>query len=121
VEARTSAEDIVALREELRRELGGAPISNRAHALLDLLFAQPLVNIATVSSRLYVSPMSAARLVDSFAERGWLREVTGNRRNRLFRFDDYLASFREVEEGEHMRTRTAATSVAVTRADDPAL
>jgi hypothetical protein len=47
-----------------------------------------------VVRELQVSPMTAQTLLDAFAERDILREVTGFRRNRLYLFERYLNLFR---------------------------
>ena len=65
---------------------------------MDRLFDHPIVNVATVSSWLRVTPMSAHNLVNRLVEAGLLREITGYARNRRFRFDPYLRLFEEPEE-----------------------
>jgi Fic family protein len=94
-EATKTAQRIHELREADRRrvpEVGGG-----AHelGLLDRLFAQPLVNGAWVSSRLEVSPTTANKVLDRLTAAGVLREVTGRKRNRVWRYDSYVALFDE--------------------------
>jgi DNA-binding IclR family transcriptional regulator len=59
--------------------------------LLSSLFRQPLVNVNRVSDEVEVSFPTANRLVARFEELGLLREVTGQRRSRMFRYEPYLA------------------------------
>lgn len=61
--------------------------------LLDYLFEQPLVTVGMVKDRLGCSFPTASKFVAQSVDRGWLREVTGRERNRLFRYDPYLALF----------------------------
>ena len=60
-----------------------------------MLFQRPLVNVNAVSRDLEVSFPTANRLVARFEELGLLREVTGQRRLRLFRYESYLQLFDE--------------------------
>jgi len=61
-----------------------------AQALLNHLFAQPVVTIQQVKEQLAVANNTAYGLVDIFVKHGILKEVTGYKRNRLFAFDAYL-------------------------------
>jgi Fic family protein len=91
-EAKLTAELIFALREEHR-----ALVMDRAGSngllLLSSLFRQPLVNVKTVARAANVAFGTANRLVARFEELGLLREVTGRRRSRLFRYEPYLKLF----------------------------
>jgi Fic family protein len=59
--------------------------------LLDLLFRRPLVNVNLVRDELGLSFATANNLVAQFEGAGILREVTGGRRRRVFRYDAYIA------------------------------
>ncbi|WP_164674602.1 helix-turn-helix domain-containing protein [Spirulina subsalsa] len=61
--------------------------------LLDLLFEQPLVNIRFIEKNLGCAYVTANKLVDQFQELGLLKEITGWQRNRLYRYEPYLALF----------------------------
>lgn len=61
-----------------------------AHALLHYLFAQPVVTIQQVKEKLNIANNTAHVLVDIFVKHGVLKEITGNKRNRLFAFEAYL-------------------------------
>jgi Fic family protein len=92
-EATTTAGAIVQLRERDRaavQDLG-------AHAIqfLDRLYERPVINVATAQDAIHVSWPTANKLVQQFAARGILRETTGLRRNRVFRYEPYLQMFAE--------------------------
>ena len=74
--------------------------------LLSELFRRPLVNVNYVTRVLDVTFPTANKLVGRFEEMGLLREVTGQRRSRLFRYDPYLRLFDEPESpsDEHVGT-----------------
>ena len=99
-ESTETAAAILRMREEYRaritERLGRAAANG--HRVMDRLFDHPIVNVATVSSWLRVTPMSAHNLVNRLVEAGLLREITGYARNRRFRFDPYLRLFEEPEE-----------------------
>ena len=77
------------------------------------LFKRPLVNVNHVTTVVGVTFPTANRLVARFEELGILREVTGQRRSRLFRYDAYLALF-----DDHAPASDAAPP-EVTDADNP--
>lgn len=93
-EAAETAERIFELREAHRalvlEETGAAGLR-----LLSALFDRPLVNVNYVTRVLDVSFPTANRLVGRFEELHLLREVTGQRRSRRFRYDPYLRLFDE--------------------------
>ncbi len=95
-EAAETAERIFELRESHRalvmEETGALGLR-----LLSALFERPLVNVNYLTVALGVSFPTANRLVARFEELGLLREVTGQRRSRRFRYDLYLALFDEPE------------------------
>lgn len=67
--------------------------------LLDLLFRRPLANVRLVREELGVSFATAGRLVGEFVDLGLLQEVTGGRRNRVFRYTPYLEHVVDREPG----------------------
>jgi Fic family protein len=97
-EAEQTARRIVELREELRRAAQSADKSVNTLILLDHLFEQPIINVKAAQERLGVSFPAANAIVSDLQEVGILTEVTGGRRNRMFRFDPYLDLFAEVAE-----------------------
>lgn len=92
-EATATAEAILRLRDahrDLVRDLG-----TNALRMLDVLYERPVVNVAAVRQALAVSWPTANKLTLVFEGRGLLMEVTGKRRNRVFRYAPYLALFKE--------------------------
>lgn len=88
--ATQTAQAILALREAHRGAVAGKA---KALALLDQLLRQPTVSIKRVAQWLGCTVPTATRLVLDFEQRGWLRELTGYGRNRLWRYQPYLDLF----------------------------
>lgn len=59
-------------------------------ALLDRLYGQPIVNSTWVERELDVAKATAHKLVARMEATGILRETSGFKRNRLFRYDEYV-------------------------------
>lgn len=93
-QATDTAERIFELREQ-NRTLVLSNTGPKGLLLLSMLFQRPLVNVNAVSRALEITFPTANRLVASFEDLGLLREVTGQRRSRLFRYDPYLRLFDE--------------------------
>jgi len=91
-EAKRTAEEIFMLREEHRSLVMGNAGPNGLK-LLSVLFRRPIVNVNTAASELEVTFATANKLVRRFEELGLLREMTGQRRLRLFRYEPYLRLF----------------------------
>jgi len=88
--ATQTARDIVALRDTHR-----ATVARNAKALtlLDHLFRHPTVSVKNVAKTMACTFPTASRLVADFETLGWLKEVTGNERNRFWRYQPYLDLF----------------------------
>ena len=94
-EAAATVRRILELREahraavtaRLGRGAGGG------HKLLDRLYRQPVVTVNDVREIANLSYPAANNLVSRMASAGILEEATGNRRNRAFRYRDYIAIF----------------------------
>jgi len=90
---------ILTLREEHRAlvtERLGLAAAN-GHRVLDYLYRQPFVSVAHAQHVTSTSYTAANRLVARLAEVGVLEEITGNRRNRVFRYAPYLKALEGVE------------------------
>lgn len=59
------------------------------------LYGQPVTDVKAVTGLLSTTTNTAASLITDLVENGVLVEVTGQRRNRLFLFRDYLDLFRK--------------------------
>jgi Fic family protein len=96
-EATSTARKIVELREEVREQIAQhmGRRASRAHQLLDGLFQNPVVNVKDVERMTDLSQPAANALTTALAKMGILKELTGQRRNRLFMFETYLSLFEE--------------------------
>jgi len=94
-EATETARSIVDLREADRKtiidELGR--VAGNALKVHELLFKFPLVSVNPVADLLGVSFTSANRLIDRLVDIGIINEVTGNARNRVFHYSQYISLF----------------------------
>jgi Fic family protein len=88
--ATRTAHEIVALRDAHR---SGVAKNARALALLDHLFRQPTVSVNRVAQLMSCTFPTASKLVRDFESRGWLKELTGYGRNRLWRYQPYVDLF----------------------------
>jgi len=92
--ATRTARAILDLREQHRQLVTAkARKASSAHALLDMLFRNPIVTPNSVQQGLGCAFDTANRLVSDFEAWGLLRETTGKQRNRRFRYAPYLALF----------------------------
>ena len=66
-----------------------------AQALLNHLYQVPLVSVKGVAKLLDVQINTASALINDFKKHGILVEITGNQRNRLFGFRDYIQIFKD--------------------------
>ncbi|HVP02271.1 MAG TPA: Fic family protein [Solirubrobacteraceae bacterium] len=94
-EAADKAERIFEMRETQRTRIIDAKLAQHGLPLLALLFQRPLINVGLVTAALDVTFPTANRLVGRFEELGLLREITGQKRSRVYRFEPYLALFDE--------------------------
>lgn len=92
-EATSTAERIFELRERHRAQVLEEQLGPNALKLLSLLFASPIVNVKLVSARIGVTFATANKLVSRFEDLGLVREITGQRRSRRFRYEPYLQLF----------------------------
>ena len=96
-EASKTARQILQLREH-HRDLIAANLGRAAgngHRTLEYLFSHPIVAVSDVQSLTGTTYPAANSLVDRLRELGILTEVTGQQRNRRFRYDPYIRLFAE--------------------------
>jgi len=67
---------------------------DNAHNLMRHLYAQPVIDVKWATNIIDTSTNTAAALISDMVSHGVLVELTGQRRNRLFAFKDYLDLFR---------------------------
>lgn len=67
--------------------------SQQGKVLLHYLFQHPIISVKEVETLTELSFKAANGLVTNFVQANILREMTGQSRNRLFVFDDYIKRF----------------------------
>jgi Fic family protein len=92
-EATETAEQLFELREAHRTLVLEEHLGQNGLLLLSRLFQQPLININVAAALSDSSFPTASRLVSRFEKLGLLREITGQKRSRIFRYEPYLALF----------------------------
>lgn len=94
-EATETARQIVQLREHHRQQLIDSLGRGAANGLkfLESLYQRPIFTVAIVSELLGISPQASNNLTDRLVQLDLVREITGNQRNRIFRYDPYIALF----------------------------
>ena len=95
-EATETARHILTLREDHRARVTTqlTRAAANGHRVLEHLYRRPIVSVADVQELIDTrSYTSANNLVSSLVELGILVETTGNRRNRLFRYQPYIDLF----------------------------
>jgi Fic family protein len=96
VHSAATATTVHQLRESDRRlvlERGG---QKNELKLLDLLYSQPIINVSWAERNLGVAKATAHQLVSRLESHGILRETTGFKRNRVFRYDRYMRVFESI-------------------------
>jgi Fic family protein len=85
-----TARAILELRESQRERLGG---NANTLALFDCLFERPIVTVRGAEELLGTSYVTASKAIRQLEQEEVLEEITGQRRNRRFRFTPYLSLF----------------------------
>jgi Fic family protein len=92
-EATATARKIVQLRESHRKvvadNLGRS--TGRALTLLESLYRQPVVSMSNISEICSLTFQGASDMAKQFASLGILKEITGQKRHRLFAYARYLS------------------------------
>jgi Fic family protein len=87
---------ILELKQQIERDVlptFSARRSENARLLMRRLYKRPVINISDVQTLLGSTVNTASDLVADLARHGILRELTGQRRNRLYIFDSYVRLF----------------------------
>lgn len=97
LEATETARQIVALREHHRRRIVASLGRATANALtvLESLYSHPIITVNNIATMTGVSFTAANNLMSRFVEEKILIEVTGQSRNRQFRYSDYINLLKE--------------------------
>ncbi len=90
--------EILVLKEKIEREIlprFSIRRQDKIHLLVRHLYAKPVFDIKEVTLLLKTTPNTASSLIADLVKYGVLTEITGQQRNRLFLFKDYLTLFRK--------------------------
>jgi len=90
-----SFKQILKLKEDIegRKLLSLGKRVNAAKKLVNFLYRKPLINVKDVEALLGVTTKPANAIIQEFLKLGILKELTGQKRNRLFLFADYYKLF----------------------------
>lgn len=98
--ARASADvfrSILSIKERIERDIlprFSARRQDNAQALMRHLYARPVVDVNMAAEVIGATTNTASALITDMVAHGVLSEVTGQRRNRLFVFSEYIELFR---------------------------
>ena len=84
------AAELSALTDKHRHTATRRGLGKYGWPMLDLLAEQPVVTIKYASARLGATPSTAGRLLDQMVSMGIVNEITGRRRNRVYRYSPFL-------------------------------
>ena len=89
-----TAREILQLRERHRELISEKmPNSKNGLKLLDRLFEKPVLTIRLAEEFMNVSYVTASSTIQQMEDLGILREITGQKRNKAFRYDPYISLF----------------------------
>lgn len=91
--ATDTAREILRLREMHREALQSASASANSLILLDKLFEFPLITVGQAAKQIGVSFNTASNYLQQLVDLGIVREITGQQRNRSYRYDAYVGVF----------------------------
>jgi len=106
-EAASTARRILALREEHRTVIAGrlGRAASNGHRVMEYLFEHPIVSVNEVRSLIGTTYPAANQLVERLAEIGVLGEMTGQSRNRRFRYMIPTSLFSQMSSSERQPAR----------------
>ncbi len=96
-QAAATARRILALREDHRADIAAklGYAAGNGHRVLEHLFARPILSVNEVRDLIGTTYPAANHLVDRLVTLGILEEMTGQSRNRRFRYAPYIRLFNE--------------------------
>lgn len=110
--ATDTARKILELREKHRQQIideaGGR--SSNALRLLDSLYERPVTDVKTVEKSLQTTFQTANKLINQLERLGIIEELTGQKRNRIYRYHPYLRLFNKPVISIDEATNPAATN-----------
>lgn len=94
-EASATSRSIVKMRENHRQTIIDSLGKGAGNALrlLETMYMRPYFNVAVVQHLLNISPQAANSLTERLLGLELITEITGNRRNRIFRYEPYVSLF----------------------------
>ncbi|WP_310626440.1 Fic family protein [Limnohabitans sp.] len=98
---RDTFHEILKLRTEV--ENGLTDLGKRLPAVkaaLNLLYSAPVMTLADLAKKQGVSKSTAHATINVLLDRGVLKEITGQMRDRIYVFDRYLALFTDLGKGD---------------------
>jgi Fic family protein len=87
---------ILTMKARIEREIlprFSARRQDNAQALVHRLYGRPIIDVKAAAMELKTTTNTATSLIEDLVSYGVLREITGQRRNRLFIFSDYVDLF----------------------------
>ena len=87
---------ILTMKARIEREIlprFSARRQDNAQALVHRLYGRPIIDVKAAAMELKTTTNTATSLIEDLVSYGMLREITGQRRNRLFIFSDYVDLF----------------------------
>ena len=102
-EAAETARRVLALREEHRTHIADhfGRAAGHGHRVLESLYERPILSVNQVGELTGTTYPAANGLVKRFVEGGLLVEITGQSRNRRFRYEPYVRLFDDERPGDH--------------------
>lgn len=85
-----TARKIIELQSHHQSLVRSEANSPNALKLLDLLYIRPVLTVNDVAKELVLSYPTASNIINRFTELGILHEKTGQQRNRVYSYTDYL-------------------------------
>jgi Fic family protein len=94
-EATVTARNIVDLREAHRQLIAEhfGRVAGNAMQVLETLYQKPIIKVKDIQQLIEVTYPAANQLMNKFVDHGLLEEVTGQSRNRQFRYSPYIDLF----------------------------
>lgn len=96
-DAITGIGKLFTLREKYISALLEAQASATSLSLVDLLFKAPAVSAPYVELKLKVTFPTAQNAIGNFVERGWLKELTGKKRGRVYMAGEILRTLDQAQ------------------------
>lgn len=106
-DAQAKAREIIGLREAHRAKIVATfpKNSGRLMQLLEFLYESPVVDVQMIKRHLESTTSTANTAVNTLEAMSILHEITGNRRNRVFVYQDYVDALEGITAAERQEHR----------------